>query len=247
MEDISKRLAEIETKIFMLQNDWQKEPYHSEQTEKIFAAISKAQGEYPSLDANSINPHFKGNYADWNALLAPILPILSKYELAIVQEPRLIFIGSTPMHILYSIVTHSSGQWISARSLIQPEKPGNQGYGAALSYKKRYDGSALLGITFDKDTTDDDGENERKYIEKKKPVTENDLHKFYPNIQKVTELIIPEQVHELQHELIDHPDIAQMILEKLNINSLADMQKSHFQNVIKKIRDIKQAKEKATT
>jgi|GEM_PF-1031568 hypothetical protein len=247
LRDISKRFAELETKIFLLQNHWQKEPYHSDQTDKIFAAISKAQGEYTTIGANSINPHFKNNYADWHTILDAILPILSKHELGLIQEPRLVPIGEGLTSILYTIVTHSSGQWISCRSLIQAEKPGNQGYGGAVTYRKRYDGCAILGISFDKDPTDDDGESERKYIEKKKPMTESDLHKpkyiTYPS--HPVDLISQEQLQELRDELENHIDIAQMVLDKLNIQKLADVPKVQFSSLMRRIREIKQKEEQA--
>jgi hypothetical protein len=49
---------------------------------------------------------------------------------------------------------HRSGQWISGTAVVPIAKQDAQGYGATLTYARRYGLAALLGITQD----DDDGE-----------------------------------------------------------------------------------------
>jgi hypothetical protein len=53
------------------------------------------------------------------------------------------------------------------------------------------------------------------------------------------ETITKEQLNELEYELAEYPDIAEMVLDGLKIQSLADIPKSKFQVSATRIREIK--------
>jgi hypothetical protein len=146
------------------------DPYQSSQINELVTALSKAQGSYPSIGADRENPYFKSNYADLHMILKAIRPALEKNGLSFVQDTRLTEDGST---VLHSRLYHASGQWIETRARITPLKNTPQDYGSCLTYNKRYSAMALLGVTIDKDPTDDDAETvmlqAREILAKKAP------------------------------------------------------------------------------
>lgn len=57
-------------------------------------------------------------------------------------------------HRLITTLLHSSGQWLASETPLMPSEGGNQAFGSALTYMKRYALAAMLGIASD---DDDDG------------------------------------------------------------------------------------------
>jgi hypothetical protein len=127
---------------------------------KLSEALAKAQGEIEGAKKDSNNPFFHARYAAlssvWDACREP----LSKNGLAVIQLPgrneRGLFVDS--------ILSHSSGEWISSRLFVKPgrtDKDGNfqelsdsQAVGSAITYARRYGLQALVGIA----PMDDDAE-----------------------------------------------------------------------------------------
>lgn len=123
----------------------------SEQINELNAAMAKAQGEIGPAVKESVNPHFKSRYADFNSVWNACRGALSKNGLAVYQRvmPRE---GS---FLLETMLAHTSGQWISSFFPINPQKNDSQGFGSALTYMKRYALASLVGVSAD---DDDDGE-----------------------------------------------------------------------------------------
>lgn len=211
----------------------QQDTYCSSEVKDLFAALSKAQGEYPIIGPNRENPYFKSNYTDLDTIMRSIRPMLAKNGLSFIQQIRINDDGAT---ILHSILGHSSGQWMEARNRIVPLKNDPQTYGSTLTYQKRYAAMSLLGVTCSQDKTDDDAEvamtNTRDMIAKG-PST-----KYNPKEQS-SEVVTKEQLDELEYELAEHPDIGEMVLDKLQLQSLADMPKSKYMVSLQRIREIK--------
>src|SRR5271156_5807479 len=66
--------------------------------------------------------------------------------------------------VLHTRLIHApSGQFIQDTRPLKSEKPGNQAMGSANTYMRRYAVLSLCAL----ETEDDDGEAERKYIEKR--------------------------------------------------------------------------------
>ena len=116
----------------------------------IAAALSKAQSAMGAAKKDSTNPHFKSRYADlasiWEACREP----LTKNGLAVVQLPGKDEAG----YYVETVLTHSSGEFISEKLHIVPTKDDPQGLGSAITYARRYGLAAVAGIAPD----DDDGE-----------------------------------------------------------------------------------------
>jgi hypothetical protein len=208
-------------------------PYSSENLNELFTALAKAQGDYPIIGSNRENPYFKSNYTDLDAILRAIRPALTKYGLSFTQQIRITHDGAT---ILHTILGHASGQWMESRNRIIPAKNDAQTYGSTLTYQKRYAAMALLGVTCSHDRQDDDAEvamSSARDIVAKGPSI-----KYNPKEQS-SEVVTKEQLEELEYELQEYPDLAEMILDKLQLQSLADMPKSKYQVSINRIREIK--------
>ena len=208
--------------------------YESSNTQELNEAFAKAQLEFPTIAINRENPYFKSPYADLNAIMKVIRPIIAKNGLSITQR-TLLEDGAT---ILQTRLWHSSGQWIESRARIIPSKNDPHTYGSNLTYMKRYQVIALLSITIEDDPDDDDAErdmNEYRNIKSKGTSISN---KYNPK-EQTTETITKEQLEELEYELSEYTDIGEEILDRLRLTSLADLPKSKYKNTITRVREIK--------
>lgn len=118
---------------------------------ELAEAIATAQPKIGVAIKNAVNPHLKNKYADLGAIWDACSEALKSCHLSVVQMPQPSDDGK--LH-LETILMHRSGQWISGTAVVPIAKQDAQGYGATLTYARRYGLAALLGITQD----DDDGE-----------------------------------------------------------------------------------------
>lgn len=127
------------------------------------AAISTAMIEFhkqcPKIPKQSKNPFLKTKYADLSTILEIIQPILNECGLLVQQHPTANF-GLT------TIISHSSGEWISSEYPMQPieavvekatgDRPASksitpQSIGTVITYQRRYALSAILALNIDDD------------------------------------------------------------------------------------------------
>jgi hypothetical protein len=227
-------LLQIEKKIALaLELPKESDPYGSRDQDQLFAALSKAQGEYKPVHFNRENPYFKNSYADLDAILVAVRPALTKNNLSFIQQIRVSEEGQT---ILHTKIAHSSGQWLESRSRIIPVKNDPQTFGSTLTYQKRYAAMAILGVTVAGDRSDDDAEV--AMVEARQIVAKGPSNKYNPREQK-GETITKEQLEELEYELSTYEDLAEEILDKMQLQSLADMPKNKYQAAVTRIREIK--------
>ena len=236
-KELSSRVTELEIKYLKLCYSVS-DAYESVDTNEINAALSKAQGEFPELGPNRENPHWKSLYTDLHGILLFIRPILSKHGLAITQQTQIDSAGVTMLH---TRLRHTSGQWIECRLRVIPVRNDPQGFGAALTYQKRYAVMSLLGITVGHDPLDDDAETEMDVVRNKQYKGTN-INLSYDKKQQSVETITKEQLEEMEYELAEFPDIAEMIMEKMRIQTLADYPKSEYATGMRRIREIKLAR-----
>lgn len=238
MESIITRLLdeikELQAKLRQVESKPQEDPYQSKDIKDLVAALAKAQGQYPSVGADRENPYFKSNYADLNMILKAIRPALEKNGLSLTQDTRFTQDGAT---ILHTRLWHATGQWLETRARIVPVKNTPQEYGSTLTYNKRYSAMALLGVTIDKDPTDDDAEV--AMVHAREVIAKGPSTKYNPKEQS-HETVTKEQLEELEYELAEYPDLGEVVLDKLQIQSLADMPKSKYMISLQRIREIKQ-------
>jgi hypothetical protein len=214
------------------------DPYESEQTDLLDTALAKAALEYTRIGFNCENPYFKSSYADLDAIMWAIRPVLARHGCRIEYKTKLADDGAT---ILHCRVKHSSGQWSESRARIIPTKNDQQSYASALTYMKRHQVMAILNVTISEDYTDDDAERnmaEHRGIQEKGVA----LNTKYNPKENTSETITREQREELEYEMAEFPDILTMVLDGLKIESLADMPKSKFHASAERIRKIKNAR-----
>lgn len=207
--------------------------YESESTKEIATAFAQAQGEFESIPVNKLNPYFKSGYTDLDVVLSSIRPHLCKYGLSITQQTQLLPDGST---ILVTKLRHQSGEWYESRIRVIPSKNDPQSTESELNHLKRNQLKSLLGIAISGD--DDDAEKAMATLREVKERGVAINVKYNPK-ENVQETITPEQREELEYELAEYPDIAEMVLDGLRIQSLTDMPKSKFQVSAQRIREIK--------
>lgn len=123
----------------------------SDKINELAESLASAQPKIGIAIKNAVNPHLKNRYADLGAVWDACSDALKSCGLAVVQMPQPSDDGK--LH-LETILIHKSGQWISGEAVVPIAKQDAQGYGATLTYARRYGLAAMLGITQD----DDDGE-----------------------------------------------------------------------------------------
>jgi len=118
----------------------------------LAAALAKAQGAMQNAAKDARNPHFNSRYADLAAIVDAQRGPLATNELCVVQIP------STPepgVVALKTLLVHSSGEWLESDELrVTARDAGPQAVGSCLTYLRRYQLAALVGIA----PEDDDGE-----------------------------------------------------------------------------------------
>jgi len=122
----------------------------SESIANLAKALSIVQGKLTYAKKDSANPFFKSKYADLESVWDACRDLLSANGLAVVQLPGEYFEGTMA---LTTIITHSSGEWISQQMSLPVTKPDAQGAGSALTYMRRYALAAAIGVV----QADDDG------------------------------------------------------------------------------------------
>lgn len=122
----------------------------SEQINELAAALAKAQGQMEGAKKDSDNPFFKSKYADLSSVVDAIRGAFAEHGLSYVQLPEPCEGEEVAVD---TVLMHSSGQWISSRTVVPVTKKDAQGYGSALTYARRYGLQAIAGVAAE----DDDG------------------------------------------------------------------------------------------
>lgn len=130
---------------------------HSEQINELAAALAAAQGSFQSIKRSKAvevsgttkdgKPYrYKYAYAPLDEILNATRPALSQNGLAIIQTTN----EGDGRTLLKTSLIHASGQWVeSYKDLGRFDKP--QEFGGALTYYRRYQISAILGISSEED------------------------------------------------------------------------------------------------
>ena len=142
---------------------------HSEFIGELTDALSKAQGSMKPAPKKSLQSHLKTNYADLESVWESCRAALSANGLAVIQMPF------TPEEGgglgMETILSHSSGQWITSKFVMPTTKQDAWAIGSAATYARRYSLMAMVGIC----ATDEDDDGVGAVVtEKLKAVPETD-------------------------------------------------------------------------
>jgi hypothetical protein len=116
--------------------------------QKISQALVKFQSQLKPVAKEAENPFFKSSYADLSSILKAVMPVLTSNGLAVIQPLKVV----EDKVVLMTKLIHESGETIESE-MVLPHNADPQKYGSLLTYYKRYQLQALLGINTE---TDDD-------------------------------------------------------------------------------------------
>ena len=103
---------------------------------KALSAVKKEMNTTVAKDAT--NPFYSKKYSTLDASLDAASKILGSHGLAVVQMPT--------DDILYTMMTHSSGEYIRFAYKMEIKEKTAQGRGSALTYARRYCYQAMIGL-----------------------------------------------------------------------------------------------------
>ena len=136
-------------------------------TKGVYKALLKVQSEITNPGNTAVNPFFKSKYAPLPDILNLVRPLLNKHGLILIQNT-----GSNDegLPFVQTILLDAEGDGTveSEKLILRPEKKSVQGIGSAITYGRRYQLSALLGISSE-DDNDGNGGEEPKQVQKKNP------------------------------------------------------------------------------
>jgi hypothetical protein len=132
-------------------------PSSSPDTAAFTEALGKAQIEYPVIELDSVNPHFKSKFASFETCCLALRGPLTKNGFAL-PDYRSGLVGG--QWVVIGTLRHKTGQWISSMAPLLMPKGDMQGYASAMKYAKR---SLLLALASGfSGEVDDDGESLRE-------------------------------------------------------------------------------------
>lgn len=123
---------------------------NTETMQELIKSLVKAKKEFSPIQKDRTNPFLKNKYATLDSILSSVEPALLENGLFISQLIESDDRGSYLRTVLY----HESGEFLESSRYDLPNVNDSQKFGAAITYARRYQLSALLNITAD---TDDDG------------------------------------------------------------------------------------------
>jgi len=215
------------------------EPNTSAEIKDLATDLAKAQAEMPTAELNKSNPYFKSSYADLKSIVSASRPALTKYGLSVTQQ---IYDDQDGICWLVTTLWHISGQWISSKRRIVPAKNDIQTISSHTTYLKRMCYASLIGVV----TGDEDDDGEAAVATTRDTFARGvAINTKYNPKETSPEVITKEQLEELNYELQEYPDICEMVLDGLKIQSLADMPKTKFMVSVGRIREIKELRNNA--
>ena len=130
----------------------------SESIKEITIALAKAQIAFKPIKRtekvgyDTQKGRKQYNYAPLNEVIEATKQALSDNGLAITQATKIVEENT----ILETLLSHSSGEWLSGELYVGKQDQSPQSEGSALTYKRRYGMSAILNVASEED---DDGES----------------------------------------------------------------------------------------
>lgn len=141
---------------------------------QVSEALVKAQKQFKPVSKDSENPFFKSMYADLSTILNTVMPVLTANGLAISQPMRV----ENGMTILCTLLIHESGEMLESEMILPPHAD-PQKYGSLITYYKRYQLQAMLGIS-----TADEDDDANAVSAPQKPRPQVNVAPNFQNIEK---------------------------------------------------------------
>jgi hypothetical protein len=140
----------------------------SEQIGDLITALAEAQAGMSTVPRNrtvtvktKAGGSYEFDYTTFDAMIEHVRVPLTSKGLWFTQTLE----SADGKYRLVTTLLHKSGQWLASETPLLVDEAGNQAFGSALTYMKRYALAAMLGIASDDD--DDANESEGHTIEKR--------------------------------------------------------------------------------
>ena len=109
----------------------------------IYSRLLEAKSEIGKVVKNAKNPHFKNNYADINAIIETVEPVLIKHGLVLIQP---IESGNVVTRIIDAV----TGEVLESSMPLSPTANPQQ-MGSQITYYRRYTLQSLLSLQAEDD------------------------------------------------------------------------------------------------
>ena len=211
--------------------------YRSENIDQLITALAKAQGAYKDIIPNEDAPG--GKFANRQAILKATRESCSLNALSVNHHIELLDAGDGAA-VLKTMLAHGSGQYMCSMARVLSGKT-DRATGNSYEYHMRMHLHMLLGTAptkYDPILFDDNGLEQLDNFtvdELKKPESKREPNR--------SEVITKHQYDDLQIELEGYAPIAKQILDRYQIETLADMPKSEYFGALHQIRRIKKLEE----
>jgi hypothetical protein len=140
----------------------------------IYTKLHQAKQSIGKVAKNAKNPHFKNTYADLNALIEAVEPILLESGLILLQP---LIEGK----VFTQIIDIETGEKLESFMDLPPlNNP--QAMGSAITYFRRYTLQSLMSLQ----AVDDDGQAAAQATPKKQPTTDAVVDQFITAVQAGT-------------------------------------------------------------
>lgn len=135
----------------------------SESIKELNTALNKFQGEVTNPKNTENNPFFKSKYAPLDVILNTIRPVLTKFGLSVVQDVS----GDGEKINVKTTLNHISGEWIETNTLTLNNSDNKgvslaQAAGISITYARRYQLSAILGVSSEDDIDGNNSQQQNK-------------------------------------------------------------------------------------
>jgi hypothetical protein len=138
----------------------------------IWFKLWKAKQEIEAVKKNAKNPHFKNNYADINAIIEAVEPVLLKYNLILIQPIQ-------DGKVFSRIVDCENGDFVDS-CIELPNITDPQKLASCVTYYRRYTLTSLMSLQTE---LDDDGNTASQATKTQKPTISQD--RFEAGLTKV--------------------------------------------------------------
>jgi len=187
----------------------------------IFAAFVSAQGEFTAVKMNQqagITDTRKYWYADLASVYAATRPALNKFGISVSHKTSVNYDTPKPSIFIQTILRHRDGGMLFSDGIeIRANNESAQAIGQAITYARRYDYSAFIGISGEEDL---DGAHEDK---KQEPAKSSPPKAAKPATQPPL-LIPPAAIKEIERMLAeseaDRESFFIWIKERYKVDSL---------------------------
>lgn len=132
---------------------------------------------------------------------------------------------------LYTLLIHSSGQWIESRVRLVPKQANEQSIGSSVTYFRRYAYAALVGVV----TEDEDDDGEMAMQEERK--SEGRVTPQLIQRAKSGTCINEAENEQIRIALEGMEDLLPKLLTSYDINNLADLPREFYQPVLVRLRE----------